>query len=337
LKIAFVADPRSPNAWYRGIGPMVALMQRGHEVRQVLRLDGDFRAELVAGCDVLHIHRQWDERTLNAVRHAKEAGIAVVWDNDDDMTAVPKGNVGYKEFGGLSGERVRAAVGRLLAWSDLVSTPSALLAERFREQGAQHVLQLENYVRDEVLRMRRVPDGDEVVFGWVAGLEHHLDIERLPIRDAIQRLLDAHPNARFTSIGVGLGIRSERYRHVQSVPFNDLLGQVAELHVGIAPIADMPFNRARSNIKVKEYAALGIPWLASPVGPYAGMGERQGGRLVADGDWYEALERMLVKARERRKLAKRALKWGRAQAISANVGLWERALQDAVARARVAA
>ena len=40
-------------------------------------------------------------------------------------------------------------------------------------------------------------------------------------------------------------------------------------------------NRARSNIKLKEYAAAGACWLASPIGPYVGLGEKQGGRLVA--------------------------------------------------------
>ncbi|MCX6521415.1 MAG: hypothetical protein NTZ21_12190, partial [Actinobacteria bacterium] len=30
----------------------------------------------------------------------------------------------------------------------------------------------------------------------------------------------------------------------------------------------------------RGHAAAGTPWLASPIGPYAGMGEAQGGRLV---------------------------------------------------------
>jgi len=100
-----------------------------------------------------------------------------------------------------------------------------------------------------------------------------------------------------------------------------------------APIADIPFNRARSNIKVKEYAALGRPWLASPVGPYASLGEKQGGRLVADDGWAAALGRLVEKPRERRKLARQARKWGRTQSVSANANLWEQALTAAIVRA----
>ena len=122
-----------------------------------------------------------------------------------------------------------------------------------------------------------------------------------------------------------MGLRARALPHVNRLDFFDLPPQLATYDIGLAPIADIPFNRARSNIKVKEYAALGRPWLASPVGPYATLGEREGGRLVPDDGWAAALGRLVDKPRERRKLAKRARKWGRAQAIE-NVEQWERAL-----------
>lgn len=329
MRIAFIADPASPNGWYRAIGPMLALAKRGHEVRQVLRLKDEFRADLVRGCDVLHVHRQHDDRTLDAIRYAKEAGIGVVWDNDDDMTAVPKDNVAYKQYGGLAGERVLAAVRKIVAMADLVTTPSEVLERRFAELGAERVQVIENYVRDESLRVRpRARVDGEVTIGWLAGNEHHLDVTRVPIADALRRLLDAYEHVRIVSIGANLGLRSDRYTHVRRLIFNELLEPMAGWDVGLAVIADIPFNRARSNVKLKEYAALGVPWLASPIGPYARMGEKQGGRLVPDDGWYEALERIVVRERERRKLAKRAAKWGREQTIGANAALWERALSS---------
>jgi hypothetical protein len=93
-------------------------------------------------------------------------------------------------------------------------------------------------------------------------------------------------------------------------------------------------NRARSNIKLKEYAAAGACWLASPIGPYAGLGEKQGGRLVADDDWYPALLRLVEKPRERAKLAKRAAKWVETETLSHNIGVWETCFEQAIARAR---
>jgi glycosyltransferase involved in cell wall biosynthesis len=336
MRIAFIADPVSPNGWYRGIGPMVALEERGHEARQIQGLGGEFRAELARDCDVLHIHRDAEEQTLGLVRWAKQAGLPVIYDDDDDLGAIPKNNVSAKTFRGLAGARIKAAVTKIVQSADLVTAPTPVLTDKFAAQGAKRVEVIENFARDEILRIRprERRNGDDVTIGWMAGSEHHLDIERVPIRDALQRLIDTHDHVRVVSIGAGLGLRGDRFQHIPSIPFKELLEPMSQFDIGLAVIADIPFNYGRSNLKVKEYAALGIPWLASPIGPYADLGEQQGGRLVPDDRWYEALERLVLKPRERKKLAKKAFQWGRKQAIGSNIGQWEHALATAIASAR---
>ncbi len=116
------------------------------------------------------------------------------------------------------------------------------------------------------------------------------------------------------------------------VEFVDLQRHMARWDVGIAPLADIPFNRARSDVKLKEYASVGLPWLASAFGPYTGLGEDEGGRLVADDQWYEALRALVASGRDRRKLGKRAAKWAKSQSIDRHVGRWEAVLEDAMAR-----
>jgi glycosyltransferase involved in cell wall biosynthesis len=291
------------------------------------------RGELVTDCDVLHIHRVHELEVLEIVRHAKRRGIAVVYDNDDDMRAIPRGDAAHKDYGGFAGDRALREIRKLLQQTDLAIAASVPIAERFREYGAAHVEHIENYVPDAALKASAPPNGDRVLAGWLAGNEHHLDVRLLPLREQLGRALDAHPQLVVETLGCALGLRHERYRHVDRLDFFDLPPHLARYDIGLAPIAEIPFNRARSNIKVKEYAALGRPWLASPVGPYASLGERQGGRLVPDDGWAEALGRLVEKPRERRKLAKRARKWGREQAISMHAERWERALTDAVVRA----
>nr|WP_246344777.1 glycosyltransferase [Conexibacter arvalis] len=201
--------------------------------------------------------------------------------------------------------------------------------------GAARVEVIENYVRDEAAASgsKRPADG-RVVVGWVAGKEHHLDVERLPIRAALAELLERRPEVEIVTVGVGLGLRSDRYRHIPAVRFFDLPAVTREFDLGLAPIADIPLNRSRSNVKLKEYAAAGVPWLASPIGAYAALGKREGGRLVADDDWPRALDELIDRKRDRRKLAGRAFKWGSGETVSANVGRWERLLGDVVGLAR---
>jgi glycosyltransferase involved in cell wall biosynthesis len=316
---------------------MTALAQvRGHDVVHVPINEGDPSLAAVRDVDVLHIHRYAEEGVIGLARAAKAAGAAVAWDNDDDIGSVPKGTPGYRRQGGMMWERRLAGMRRLFQLADLVTAPSAHLAQRLREYGARHAEVVENHVPDQfVLRSR--PPREGVTIGWIAGLEHQIDAERIPIREALQRLLDERPEVRVVSFGLGLGLRGERYRHVNVVPLMELTRAAGVFDIGIAPLADIAMNQARSNVKLKEYAAAGACWLASPIGPYVGHGEKQGGRLVADDDWHDALARLLDKPRERAKLTKRAGRWVAGETLTKNAATWEARFEEAIARARAAA
>jgi len=337
MRIAFVADRKTGNGFYRGIGPMAALEQcRGHRVREVPINEGAPPLAAVRDVDVLHIHRYSEPGAVGLAREAKAHGAALVWDNDDDMGSVPKGTPGYRRQGGMMWERRLAGMRKLFQIADLVTTPSAGLAERMREYGARHAEVVENHVPDEfVLRSR--PPREGVTVGWIAGLEHSIDSERIPLREALQRLLDERAEVRVVSFGLSLGLRGDRYRHVDVVPLLELTRAAGVFDVGIAPLTDIAMNRARSNIKLKEYAAAGACWLASPVGPYVGLGEKQGGRLVSDDGWHEALSRLLDRPRERAKLTKRAGRWVAGETLTKAAPTWERRFEEAIERARSAA
>jgi glycosyltransferase involved in cell wall biosynthesis len=333
MRIAYAARATSANGFYRGIGPMTALAEvAGHRVHRLpVEANQPTREATLHEIDVLHIHRFCEERTLRLARAAKASGAVVVWDNDDDHGTTPKGVAYHREWTGFRWERRLAEMRKLFRFTDLVTTPSELLAERLREHGAPLTKVIENYVPDRFTQVPR-PPRDAVAIGWVAGLEHAMDVQRVPIRDVLQRLLDERPDVIVASLGLRLGLRSERYHHIDGVPLLELPGYLAQFQIGIAPLADLPFNRSRSNVKLKEYAATGVPWLASPTGPYAGMGERQGGRLVADDDWHAALTRLIERPREREKLAKRGAKWAAGETLSRNVRLWEESFAELIER-----
>lgn len=335
MQIAYLAAPDTGNGFYRGIAPMMALELRGHRVTR-LPAQGNVGAEVLRSIDLLHVHRFVDERALTLVRAAKERGAAVVWDNDDDVGGIPRGTIAHRKFGGVKWERRRVAMRRLFAHADLVTAPSAYLAQRFAEDGAKRTAVIENYPPDTFIQRDARPH-DGVVVGWIAGKEHAFDAEQLGLHAICERLLADLPDLRIQSFGAKLGVPSERCTHVDVVPLLELTAAATAFDVGIAPLADAGMNRARSNIKLKEYAAARLPWLASPIGPYTGMGEQQGGRLVADDRWYEEIRRLVEKPRERRKLQKRAVTWVQGETLEGNAHRWEELCLDVVERARSAA
>jgi glycosyltransferase involved in cell wall biosynthesis len=332
MRIALLCDPGLVNSNYRAYQPMGVLSRHGHTVRYN-RAGEAIDARMAFDADVVHIHRFGTPELRGLAQQARASGIGVVWDNDDDVAALPRANPNHARLGARGRRELVAGITEMVRIAHIVTTPSAVLAERYRELGASDVRVVENYLPREFLGVAR-PRHDGIVIACLAGLEHQIDYQELDVTATLQRLMERHRDVRVISIGVGHDLPRDRYEHMGLVGFLELARVLAQADIGIAPLTDIPWNRARSNVKLKEYAAAGLCWLASPVGPYVGMGEAQGGRLVADGDWEAALERLIVNGRERRKLAKRAVKWVKSEGIERHAHRWEQALRDAAARAQ---
>jgi glycosyltransferase involved in cell wall biosynthesis len=320
-------------AAYRAELPMRALAERGHraEFFKWDQRDAPPPFEQLRQADVVHMWRLFRAPARRLATALQEAGVAVVFDNDDDMTRVPKGSPAYSEMKAAR-EQVAKELSATLRLADLVTTTCGELAGRLRRLGGGDVRVIENYVEPGFLRERHaVADG--VTIGWVAGAEHRGDLRDLRLRRTLEQLLEAQPHVSLVSVGVDLGVRSDRYTHHAFIPFPELPDAIARFDLAIAPIADVSFNRVRSNIKVKEYAAAGVPWLASPIGPYKDLGDRQGGRLVPDYGWAEALTDLVSDHEARADLADRAAAWGRTQTVTHNAAEWEAVFAEAAERA----
>jgi hypothetical protein len=300
--------------------------RRGHEVVWPADKEGEARLRQLATCDVVHVYRRSDEPTRKIVTELVKNRVPITWDNDDDFTTAPKESPGYKNTGGLAGQRFFAKQVRVAKMAGCVTTPSELLAEKYRRNGVAHVEVIGNYLDPDLLRSSRRHDG--LVIGWVAGLEHRADAARIDIAGALRRVLQVHAEVRVECIGVDLAL-PERYEHDLHVPFRDLPRRLGGWDIGIAPLADIPFNSTRSDIKLKEYASVELPWLASPIGPYLGLGEAQGGCLVRDDQWFEATSHLVSHRRERRRLARRAKAWAKRQTIDAVADRWEQVFEAA--------
>jgi glycosyltransferase involved in cell wall biosynthesis len=142
--------------------------------------------------------------------------------------------------------------------------------------------------------------------------------------------MDRCPEVRVMTVGVRLNLDASRYTHHRYIPLHELFYTVRKFDIGLAPIADIPMSYARSDIKVKEYAAAGVPWVASARGSYAALGPKAGGILVEDDGWEEALVTLVRSSFRRSRLQRQATKWGKSQHIMHHIGLWESAWKKAI-------
>lgn len=335
MRIVGITPEPMANSDYRVRLPLEALARRGHAV-EVLRWDyyrGGSPPALAAlrRADVVHMWRLYEPPVRRFVSALRQEGVAVVWDNDDDLLRRPAGRTpkGVRVAKDQTNDELTA----MMKKADVVTTTCDELARRFRRASGADVCVVGNYVEAGSVRPSRPAEG-EIVVGWVAGGEHRADLKQLRMRNVLDRILQRHPRARVVSVGLPLGLRSERYHAHQSVPLSELPSTIASFDIGIAPLADVSFNRVRSDIKLKEYAAAGVPWLASPIGPYRDLGEEQGGRLVHNPFWEQRLDQLIADDRAREQLRERAVAWGRTQTIEDHAHLWESVFEDAVTRVR---
>lgn len=333
---AFI-NPEGSNAYYRMIGPLRELARRGHTVLW----PGEHRAE-TGDYDVLYLQQFLTPEDLALVQRLRRRRVAVVWETDDDISAIPKSSPAYANHGGRRGIGGRRGLLRtyertiaIAQAASLMTTPSAHLAQNYRDAGVEHVQTIGNRLPAAAARHRPARRRG-LVLGCVLAAEHAPDLAAIPVARALQRVLDSYEDVRVIAIGLDLGLRGPRYAHRARVEFDQLLGALRELDVGLAPLADTPFSRARSDVKAREYAAAGAMWLASPVGPYVGLGEEQGGRLVHADGWHAALDEVVRDHELRTRLRANARRWAARETVERSGAVWETAFRAAVQRSRAA-
>jgi len=102
--------------------------------------------------------------------------------------------------------------------------------------------------------------------------------------------------------------------------------------IGLAPLARTRFNASKSDLRLLELAALGIPWVATDFGPYAdgaeGLGcEDRGGLTVSKPrGWWTHLAALAASDSYRISLRTAGRKWAATRTVDKVLPLWEKAL-----------
>jgi glycosyltransferase involved in cell wall biosynthesis len=329
MRIGAAFEPTAA-AYYRGVYPLGEMMRRGHEIVWPENDTGDARLGELDNCDVVYVFRRSEEALRRPLAKLAARGVGIVWDTDDDLSAIPRRSPNFKTIGGLRGQRRFAETLRMARLAHVMLASTDTIRTKYENSGVGDVEVFENYLPRKLKRRRARHDG--LVIGWIAGIEHTEDAIALGLKEILQGILAQHPDVRVESVGVDLKL-PERYVRHATLHFDSLPDHMARYDIGLAPIVEHPFNAARSNIKVKEYAASEVPWLASPRGPYTGLGERQGGLLVDDDAWASALDALIRDKRTRKKLAKAGKAWAKGQTIDRQADRFEAILRTAAARA----
>lgn len=189
-------------------------------------------------------------------------GHKMVWETDDDLWTIdPTNQRAVREFT----PPMLEAMERVARISHMVTVSTEPLAEVMSKYNS-NVVVLPNHIDGALLEVER-PRRDRVTIGWAGGDSHFKDWAMVAPR--LRRFLARNPAVDFHAIGAnyldGNGI-SGRHTPWASDLFDYY--RTIDFDIGIAPLIFSRFNRSKSAIKAIEYAALGIPVIASDAEPY---------------------------------------------------------------------
>jgi glycosyltransferase involved in cell wall biosynthesis len=297
MRVLFLADVYSGCTWYRQVLPGHELTKSGHGAR--VRI-GRFNKADLEWADVIVAQRLWDDLALAAIRWANVHGKLTVYDLDDDLWTIGSHNEASKFWGGhhKDAERVIAECSRCTTTGDY-------LAEVIRRHNGD-VRVIPNALPDDWRSIGGKHEG--LTIGWAGSNSHSLDL--LTVKDAVYDVLDSRD---VSMIVCGCHpLEHDKIERVDPVPIERYHQLVSRFDIGIAPLVDDHFNRCKSDLKIHEYAGLGIPWVASDVGPYSAARHGYAGFLASSPEeWRTHLLRLIDDAVLRSKMSKRALTWAR--------------------------
>jgi glycosyltransferase involved in cell wall biosynthesis len=183
-----------------------------------------------------------------------------------------------------------------------------------------------------LLHQRPVPERTTV--GWGGSPGHVIDFESAD--RGLDAFFSSRPDVDLHTVGWEPPFTFENRRHSPVVPTVMRYLESLDFQIGIAPLAPHVFNLSKSDLRLVEYAALGIPVVASDFGPYSeSLQHGETGFLVKqDSDWATYLGRLVDDEHLRNVMSINARLWASTRTIQGNAWKWELAYRETVARVR---
>lgn len=269
MKICYFITDRHGPGNLRSLIPGAELeRQYGWEVRTMQTL-AVVRNHLNIDADIYVMQRQTHPALPVIARDmVKLQGKCVVGEVDDWFLGLSS----MQDIGHQATVKYYRVMPKILAECTGVTVSTPTLATGYKTRTRAPIAVIENTLNWDTWRDVVVPPSDRLRVGWMGGTGWHLkDLELL--RGVVGPWVAAHPEVDFVAAGDGhtheiLGIPKAQRITYPTVPHDRLPEITATMDIGLVPLAKSRFNDAKSYLKGLEYAACGIPCIASPVAEY---------------------------------------------------------------------
>lgn len=314
--VRYVIEQSGACAWHRCRTPGMALAALGHKVD----ISYNLTADMAKAADVVVFQRPSHPATPKMIEAVSALGKRAVVELDDDLWSIERTSPAWQGWNAQGGACLRRLEACIRAASCATVTTDALAAQIAGLNTDVRVLP--NMLLDTAWPTPIPRDGSGVVIGWAGSSTHLTDL--MEVRGVIETVLDRAPYARLEIAGLTKPpFEHDRVSVIEPVGLDDYPALLSRFDIGLAPLADTRFNRAKSDLKYLEYAAVGIPTIASATGTYSSVSHGLTGYLARNGkDWVKWLGLLVSNGQLRRTMGRAARLYAESRFISANVRAW---------------
>lgn len=261
----------------------------------------------------------------------------LVFEVDDDLWNIDPSNVSAYEWFVNGYDRkndqycdVTGNLAKNIAVADRVTVTTQALADIVSQWNA-NVAIVPNYMPKWVLEWER-PKRDRLTVGWMGSSTHSMDWAEAD--NHVKKFMLRNPDVQFHLIGGSYGEKFQLHpgQLVETgwVDGVENVWKAIDFDIALAPLRPHLFNRSKSNLKALEAAALGIPIIASDVGPYPDFVEHgvTGFLVKRDHEWGKYLNLLVNDDELRLKMGAAAREKAQAWTLEGNIDKWKAALTE---------
>lgn len=287
--------------------------------------------------DIIIMQRLMHEGLTEHVKLARQAGQVVINDVDDWYWGLDPSNGAYHASHPKHNKKENTNFYRsVIGASSLVTTSTPFLYEKIKTWN-KNVMLLPNTVDTKTFVKHDHTINSDVVIGWSGSTAHRSkDLQVLngvlnSVNDTTTQISYLHAGHYKDSphFADEIGLPKEK---VKTLPICDPQDypSMLQMDIGIAPLRDCPFNHAKSEIKLLEYSASGIPWVASALPSYTSLVKEFGmGRTAKrPHDWIRNLRQLVASRTLRKEEGERLYELVKKRDVSVGGAKWQEVLSQ---------
>lgn len=253
-----------PTSFYRGAGPYTALQKSMPNLQLIFPTDWSWASLKL--CDLVVLQRPCSPDHFNILVMAKDMGLPVIVDFDDDNLSVPKDNPMYPQYNQMA---VKDAIVKLARHCDILTVSTENLKNKFSIY-SKNVFVVPNALDDTLLRHRTIPNRPrEKIIMWRGTGTHQRNLK--VIAEPLIKVMNNHKDWKTLFLGYEPHDITEHLKNCQIAGANgpiETYKAMAQLHAtaNFYSLTNNDHAQARSHVSWLE-ATFGGCLMVAPKHP----------------------------------------------------------------------